>query len=625
MPLAQPSEAPAVVDWVAVFGAKDTRASATALSFQSPTCDSSLQIFGGQSQDGSLGHARNDRNAVFFDGVLYNRPDLERTLGNTSRAGDAALLLDAYDRWGLELLRFVKGIFALIVWDGAEGRLLAARDPLGYYPLFYATTGRNELLLSMSIDALLADPRVGRTLNRAALADHVCQRWPVLSETFFESVKRVPSGHRLVSDRAHLKIERYWDPLPPGQPVKWVSEEELESFDTMFETAVERTLDQGPSGVFLSGGLDSTSVAAVAVDVARRTGRPAPIAFSLGFPDPCDEGPIQRGVAASLGIAQEFVPFWSAVPKGSLLTRAWDVTRTLAAPLRNPWTPAYDHLVHRARQRGVRVLLTGLGGDELLGGNSLFAADLLRTGNIPGLVRHLAMWNRSYNFTPSELIYSTLWTFGARPLGVSILERVIPRTLTERRVRRSMQFAPDFIAPEAALRAELEGRVRASAASAKHGGDLYIQEERKWLNQPMLTWHMEEAFERGRGFGTRSRHPLWDADLAHMLYRTPQPLLSGDGRAKYLVRRTLAQRFPQLGLDRQKKLAATPFFRSTLAAELPGLWGPMRGFPTLAGLGVVDGGRASETVEAALHAGDRRSLGRVWELLNLEAWAESRL
>lgn len=612
MSLAQPLEIPATAEWLATSG-RD-------LSFQL-RCDIASD---------TLHHAQVERRAVLFDGVLYNRAELERELNVSSRTGnDAHLLLHAYLRWGIDFLDRIKGVFALIVSDGAEGRLVAARDPLGIQPLFYAELGQGGLLLSTSINALLAHPKVSRALNRPALADHLCQRWPDSSETFFSSVLRVPPGHRLVSDRFRTEIVRYWDPLPPGKAVDWVSDEELEEFDTWLETAVERVLCQGPSAVFLSGGLDSTSVACAAADVARRTGRPGPIALSIGFPDPCDEGPIQRGVASSLGMAQEFVPFWSAVPKGSLLTRALSLTRTLSAPLRSSWTPVYHDMVERGRRRGAQVILTGLGGDELLGANALYSADLLRKGRVFEFARHIATWQRSYPLPTSELLRTALWTYGARPLAISMLERVVPSALNARRVRRSMQFAPDFVAPDPGLRAKLEQRIETSVAAesarSSYGGDLHIREVRKQLDRPTLGWHMEESFERGRQLGVKFLHPLWDADLADKLLRTPQPLLYGDGRAKYLVRKRLAQRFPHLGLDRQKKLAATPFFRSTLAAELPDIYRSVGGLRTLSALGVVNGKEARETVELALQSADRRSLGRVWELLNLEAWAESRI
>jgi asparagine synthase (glutamine-hydrolysing) len=629
MALAQAREIPSSVEWIASCGPVELRRPAAALSAPSAQRDRCFELHGDFSRDDSCGYAQRDQLSVAFDGHLDNREELERALSVAKQTTDAELLLQAYHRWGVDLLSQIKGVFALVVWDVQRDRLLAARDAVGIYPLFYASVGPHGLLLSTSINDLLGHPKVSRALNRAALADNLCQRWPDPGETFFAAVRRVPPGHRLLLDGDRLEITRYWDPLPPGKAVNWVTEEELEGFDGWLETAAERALRHGPSAVFLSGGLDSTSVAMAAADVAARTRRPTPLALSLGFPDPCDESPIQRGVAAALGMPQEFVPFWSAVPTGTLLSRALRLSCALAAPLRSAWAPVYHDLAERGKRRGARVVLTGLGGDELLGANPLYAADLLRRGNLLGLGRQVARWRRSYPLPTRELLRTTFWTYGLRPLGVSALERAIPGVLNRRRIERSMRFAPDFVAPGPDLRADLERRVtdevERETAKAALGGDLHVREARMQLDRPTFSWHMEESFERGRQLGLTFLHPLLEADLADKLYRTPQPLLSGDGRAKYLVRRRLVERFPNLGLDRQKKLAATPFFRATLASELPDLCRSMAGFPTLSKLGVVDGRLASSMVEAALRSADRRGLGRVWELLNVEAWAGFRL
>lgn len=620
-----PREAPSAIDWVVSFGTRTFNRTQGAFSIHDDLLDTSLEISRDLSGQPAQ-FARAGRVAVLFEGTLYNRVELQAEAGLVPPAqNDAAVLLSAYARWGRDLPAHVKGVFALVVWDGANGSILAVRDPLGQYPLFYAAVPGRGVLLSTSIDALLADSRVSRAVSRPALADHLCQRWSEPQETFFEAVKRVPAGHQLVAGIDAVRVERYWDPLPPGRPVKWVTEEEFETFDAKLDTAVARAMSHGPSGVFLSGGLDSISVGTVAADVARRTKQPAPLALSLGYPQPCDETFVQRRVAASLGIDQELVPFWTAVPAGTLMTRALAITRTLSSPLMSPWAAAYNHLTERAKRRGVQTIMTGNGGDELFGANVLYTADLWRTGNVAGLVRHAAKWRRSYQFPAWPLVKAMTWTFGWRPLGVAFLERTAPRLLNRRRVRRSMAFAPSFVAPDAALKSELEARLWRAVDKPRTHDSIYLSDVRAQLSDAMSSWQLEQLFERSRQSGVRLVHPLWDADVADMMYRMPQPLLAGDGRAKYPLRRMLARRFPGLGLDSQKKLAATPFFRSVLAAELPGVWSSMRGTPALVELRVVDGRQAAEMVEQAFQRADRRSLGKVWELMNLEAWAASRI
>src|SRR5262249_19971441 len=154
-------------------------------------------------------------------------------------------------------------------------------------------------------------------------------------------------------------------PAPAGQPVRWIRKDELDRFDPLFEQAVQRGLARGKSAIFLSGGLDSISVAAVAADVCRREGQTVPHALSLGFPDPsCDEEHVQRSVARALSLPLEFASFKEALGDRPLLELALDESRQRSAPLQNIWYPAYAHLGALARRYGCRTILTGNGGDE---------------------------------------------------------------------------------------------------------------------------------------------------------------------------------------------------------------------------------------------------------------------
>ena len=135
----------------------------------------------------------------------------------------------------------------------------------------------------------------------------------------------------------------------------------------------------------------------------------------------------------------------------------------------------------------------------------------------------------------------------------------------------------------------------------------------------------EETFEIGRRIGMPIQHPYWDADLVELLCRTPPDLLIRDGRAKGLVRDTVARRFPALGLDRQKKVAATSFFQSLIRDEVPRLGADGGGAPALASIGIIDGGRASEMVSNALAAADPFGLRATWDLVKLEAWVRSHI
>src|SRR5262249_28328797 len=148
---------------------------------------------------------------------------------------NADLVAHAYRSWGQDALLRVKGIFALIIWDSTRDLLLCVRDPLGMHPLFYAEAGRT-LLFSPSIATLLKHPDVSAELNRARLVDYLARRWVKREETCFTAISRVPPGHVLRVSLDGRHVYRYWDPVPPGRPVEWVHDDEVqERFEALLK------------------------------------------------------------------------------------------------------------------------------------------------------------------------------------------------------------------------------------------------------------------------------------------------------------------------------------------------------------------------------------------------------
>src|SRR5262249_9070557 len=220
----------------------------------------------------------------FFQGLLFDRHEMAAGLNCGEDSSGAELILRAYERGSVAALSQLRGSFVVAVVDGSKNRAIVARDPLGSHPLFYAEVGSRVLFASLP-HPLLRQPGVSRALNRAALADSLCHRWPDPHETFFSAVRRVPPTLRAVLSGGRLTLARHWDTIPEDRPLRLLTAAETSRFDEIFERAVDRCLRNGPAGIFLSGGLDSISVAAVASDRARRIGAKPPLALSLEFPD----------------------------------------------------------------------------------------------------------------------------------------------------------------------------------------------------------------------------------------------------------------------------------------------------------------------------------------------------
>lgn len=544
-------------------------------------------------------------------------------LGVDPRVGNAELLAVAYRRWGLDLPRQVDGACALIVLDTTENRTIAVRDPLGAFPLFFTEAG-GRLFLSTSIDALRNQPGVDRSLNRPALVDHLCHSWTDPHETFFAAIRRIPRGHLLLCNARDLTVTRYWEPVPSGKPVNWIAEDELQPrFEAAFETAVERAVAQGPTGIFLSGGLDSISVAAMAADVTRRDGQPLPRPFSLGFPDDADEEKEQRGVARALGLEHEFVPFGDAVPEGGLLASAVALSQEMPAPLLNTWMPAYTNLVHRAKRRGVRTILTGGGGDEWLSVTPTLAADLFRSFDIAGVARLYHGYRQSYPLSLPRTMHTVLWKYGLSPAIASVLQQIAPRRYTANRVRRAVNRLGSWAAPDSGLRAEVAARLERWLPAAHPQMGFYFRDTLNTMEHPLAAMEGEETFEMGRKLGMRFQHPYWDPGVADILYRTPPLLLFNDGKSKSVVRVTMARRFPGLGLEHQKKRAGTNFMSSILTKELPELWQRKSDLSALADLRVVEPGAVATLARQNLASGSAPRYAKVLDLINLESWVRA--
>ena len=178
----------------------------------------------------------------FFHGLLFDREALtDSTDRDQPDCSDAFLVLRAYERAGEGALSRLRGSFVVAIVDSTRDLAIVLRDPLGSHPLFYVNAG-SQVLFAAAPQPLLDQPGVSRTLNRVALADHLCFRWPDPHETFFAAVRRVPPGWRAVISGARLHLNRYWEPAPEDTPIQWLTGEEVTRFDELFEQAVDRCL-----------------------------------------------------------------------------------------------------------------------------------------------------------------------------------------------------------------------------------------------------------------------------------------------------------------------------------------------------------------------------------------------
>jgi asparagine synthase (glutamine-hydrolysing) len=343
---------------------------------------------------------------LVINGEIYNyrllRAELERAGHEFKTASDSEVAAHAYDRWGDSFLERLDGMFALALWDGHRQRLILARDRMGEKPLFYCE--RDGLLLFASeLTALLAHPAVSAALDPLALTHYLALEYVPGPRCIIAGVHKLEPGCALSCDRTGVRRWRFWslDPHPTTGLSYAAAVAELRQ---RLEAAVRaRLVSDVPLGIFLSGGLDSSTIAALAA----RAG--AIDTFSIGFEEASfDESVHARAVARHIGARHH-----------EHLVRGADMPELvpgLGALLDEPIGDASilpTYVLSRFARRHVTVALGGDGGDELFAGYPMYQAHrLTRTlGRLPravaapvcGLVRALPVAHR--NFT---LQYRTL-------------------------------------------------------------------------------------------------------------------------------------------------------------------------------------------------------------------------
>ncbi len=306
---------------------------------------------------------------ITFNGEIYNYRELRESLierGYTfNTQGDAEVLLNLYCADGIEGLKAANGIYAFAIWSEAEQELLVVRDPLGVKPLYYAATG-SRVVFSSELKSLLCDTTISRELDQYALSLYLRYLWCPAPLTPLLAVKKLEPGHYLrVRDGSIVEMTEFYG-LPLPCPVTETAEQAQARLAATLQESVTRQLVADVKiGAFLSGGLDSSAVVALAGQTLDTEDLPC---YTIDFADASQEGmqedlPYARQVAEHLGVDLHTVKIEPNILEDfSRLIYMLDEPQADLAPL-NAW-----YISRLAAEHGVKVLLSGAGGDDLLTG-----------------------------------------------------------------------------------------------------------------------------------------------------------------------------------------------------------------------------------------------------------------
>ena len=571
--------------------------------------------------DLALGHQpisnEDERVWIVFNGEIYNHADVRTALeaaGHRYRTrSDTETIVHAYEQWGDACVERFRGMFAFAIWDVPRRRLLLARDRLGIKPLYW-TVADGRLLFGSEIKAILESGLVKAQPNEAAIPELLSTRYLSGAETLFKGIYRLLPGHVLVYEDGNVATRMWWD-VPAGRrrpDVDRLSDAEaVAEFRLRLEAAVRtRLMSDVPLGMFLSGGLDSSAIAAL---MAGMIDRPLQT-FSVAFRQRAfSELEYARQVSTAIGAdAHEIViddrDFFGALPR-----LVWHEDEPLAHPSSVPL-----YFVSELARQHVKVVLTGEGSDELLAGY----------GKYP---RALVNWRAG-----------TAWAFTPEPFRAFVADRIVPRLpgrlaryaarsfLAMPRTPEAMffdNFASIGLRRQAAL---LDPRVGATVTPQRAYGPsrAYFDAPNgrsttldRLLYADLKTYLVELLMKQDQmsmAASVESRVPFLDHPLVEFAAALPPRMKLRGFTTKWILREAVKGILPGAILTRKKMGFPVPF-----ALWMRGPWAAVARDVLLdrrtRQRGIVDPCAVESLLDA--HANGRADGGdAIWSLLNLELW-----
>jgi asparagine synthase (glutamine-hydrolysing) len=546
---------------------------------------------------------------IVFNGEIYNHAELRarlEPLGHRYRThSDTESIVHAYEQWGDDCVRELRGMFAFAIWDGPRRRLLLARDRLGVKPLFYHYAA-GTLTFGSEIKALLENPAVPRAWSPAAIDAFLAFQYVPAPETVYEEIWKLPAAHTLAVDHGGATLRRYWTLEFTGEDSGATEAALLDELDALVTESVRlRMVSDVPLGAFLSGGIDSSVVVAAMTRVA--SGRV--VTTSVGFAEQAfDELAYARIVADHLGTEQHEQIVSPDIAE--LLPKlAWHFDEPFAD---SSMVPTY--YVSAAARQHVTVALSGDGGDEVWAGYSRHRVERWESAMRQRLG---AIGSRTAGALGQLLPLGVKGARSLRHLGLAPDEACARKhaySFFETDARAAL-YAPDFAAavrtadPLAGFR-----RAYAECRSTDAVDRALSVDARTYLIDDIMT----KVDRMSMAVSLEAREPLLDHRLLEFSARVPTRLKLRNGQGKYLLRRLLERSVPAAIVNRPKHGFEAPigeWLKTALAPTAEALFFDGR----LQRRGVLDVA-AVERLWREHRSGRRDHRHRLWSLLMLELW-----
>ena len=500
---------------------------------------------------------------VVFNGEIYNHAEIRRELEELgarhwkTHHSDTEVILHAFEQWGIACLEKFRGMFAIALWDAKARRLWLIRDRVGIKPLYYSIH-HGRITFASEIKALLQDPDQARAVNEEALFHYLSFISTPAPDTLFAGIKKLRPGSFLTIDvDGQVGEERYWDVLDHTTPLTGVSEEEIaERLLAELRTSVAlRTVSDVPVGVFLSGGIDSSTNAALFSQSASERVKTFSVGYDRDYRGCKSELPLARGFAASIGA----VHHERVLTQRDFLDFLPRMVYLQDEPIADPVCMPVYFLSKLARDNGVTVAQAGEGADELFWGYERWKQimNLMRWNEypVPRAVRKLGLLGLRAAGKSHSAAYELLWRSSAGlPLfwgGVHAFSQHEKLALLSPRLRRRFREQTSWEAIRPIHQRFMEKAWEITPV--------------KWMTYLDLNLRLPELLlmrldKMGMGVSLETRVPFLDHKFVELAMSIPEQVITRGKESKHILKKAVRGLIPDEIIDRRKQGFGVPIY-----------------------------------------------------------------
>jgi asparagine synthase (glutamine-hydrolysing) len=497
---------------------------------------------------------------ITFNGEIYNhaeiRPELEG-LGHRFKTdhSDTEVIIHAYEQWGIDCLERFRGMFALALWDGRESILWLVRDRIGIKPLYYSIHN-GRITFASEIKALLQEPQQKRAVNEEGLYHYLSFLTTPAPQTLFEGIKKLPCGTWLrISEDGKVKEHRYWDVWDHTTPLINASEDEISAMllDELRTAVKLRKVSDVPVGVFLSGGIDSSTNAVLFSEGEGNPIKTFTIGYDRDYQSYQNETYYARQMAERVGAEYHE----RLLTINELIDFLPQMIHLQDEPIADPVCVPVYYVSKLARDNGVIVCQVGEGADELFWGYPQWktALQLQRSNDLPVPRKLKELGLSGLRFLGKEdAIYYEWLRRGTEGLpvfwgGAEAFTEAQKKRLLSYRLRKQFSNATswDVLKP---IRQRFEEKAREK--SHLH-----------WMTYIDLNLRLPELLlmrvdKMSMGVSLEGRVPFLDHKFVELAMSIPEDVKTKNGTLKYILKKSVRGLIPDEMIDREKQGFGVP-------------------------------------------------------------------